>query len=96
MENHGVKARIAELRAENHELTRMTKADKLRLLEDIAKSNDAKTCDRIAAIKTHNEMLGDNLPAKHEISTGPNMLQQLEERAKFLVSSLNRAGCAEV
>jgi len=35
-------------------------------------------------------------PSQLVVDSGPNMLAQLEERAKHLVSSLNRAGCVDV
>jgi NADH dehydrogenase/NADH:ubiquinone oxidoreductase subunit G len=91
MGNEGVKERIAELRQENRQLARKTKEQKLARLEEIAWDEKAKHSDVIAALRTHNEMTGDNEPTVNIVKTGPNTLASLQERAKEVRSYLNLA-----
>lgn len=94
MANDGVAARIAELKAEsqieNRRFARMSKDKKLQILEDIAKGKKSRSMDRIAAIKTHNEMTGDNEPTVSIVESGPKTLDMIRTRAAELTSAMAR------
>ncbi len=91
VENGGVSNRIAELQKETRDAVRMTKARKLEILEEIMSSRTEKARDRIAAIKIHNVMTGDNAPTVAVVETGRSTLDDIRERAKHIVSALSRA-----
>ena len=95
MANDGVKARIAELKAEeaaeNRKFARMSKDRKLQILEDIAKTKGSRDMDRIAAIKTHNDMTGDNEPTVSIVEAGPMTLEAVRQRAQEMAAPLARA-----
>jgi len=55
-----------------------------------------KSVGKLDAAKQLASLMGWNEPDKIQVNPGPSLLAQLEERAKHLVSSLNRAGCADV
>lgn len=94
-EKDGIKARIAAIKAEDEAesraFARMSKATKLELLEGIAKRKNAKDNDRIAAIKVHNEMTGDNEPTVTVVDAGPNTLESIRERTKTMTSVMSMA-----
>jgi phage terminase small subunit len=89
-ENEGVSRRIAELQEETRNLARLSKDDKLRILERLMISETEKASDRIAAIKIHNAMVGDNQPSKMIVEAPHLDLDAIRERAKHVVSGLNR------
>jgi phage terminase small subunit len=91
VENGGVSNRIAELQKESREVARLTKEQKLEILEKIMCSQQEKARDRIAAIKVHNAMVGDNQPSKMIVEAPPYNLDAIRERAKHIVSALSRA-----
>lgn len=90
VENGGVSGRIAELQKETREVARLTKDDKLRILELLMRSQTEKASDRIAAIKIHNLMVGDNQPSKMIVEAPPFNLDSTRERAMAIVSMLDR------
>ena len=55
-----------------------------------------KSVSKLDAAKQLIQLMGWAEPDRVTVDAGPNMLAQLEERAKHLVSSLNRAGCVDV
>jgi len=64
--------------------------------EEIVKRTRVKGIPKLDAAKQLIQMQGWAEPSQLVVDSGPNMLAQLEERAKHLVSSLNRAGCVDV
>lgn len=88
MENDGVSRMIAELQNESRELARLTKDDKLRILEWIMTSEVEKARDRIAAIKIRNLMVGDNTPSKVIVESPRLDIEAIRERAKTVRSAL--------
>lgn len=90
MENHGVIARLAELQKETRKVARLTKEQKLEILEKIMCSQQEKARDRIAAIKIHNVMTGDNAPSKMVVEAPPFNLDAVRERIRAIVSPMAR------
>jgi phage terminase small subunit len=89
-----IKARIDQIIADElvaaKALARMTKADKLAILEAMARNEAVRANDRINAIKTHNDMTGDNEPTRQIIDSGENMLAAIRDRARQISSPLQR------
>lgn len=91
VENGGVSDRIAELQKETRKVARLTKEQKLEILEKIMSSQQEKTIDRIAAIKIHNVMTGDNEPTVTVVETERRIFESARERAKSIVSAFDRS-----
>jgi hypothetical protein len=66
-----IAARIAELRRQSADERTLTRTSKRRILAGIAEDGKSPAQARIGAIKTDNEMTGDNAPEKTEIRVGP-------------------------
>jgi phage terminase small subunit len=91
MENVGVKARIAELRAPQTKKALLSKDRKREIMRDIAESPTQKTQDRLRAIEIDAKLAGDFAPEQHVIEAGPKTLDAVRERAKQIGSPLGRA-----
>jgi phage terminase small subunit len=64
--NPNVKSIIEEEQKESRKRARMSKDDKLDLIEEILLEQEERTLDKLKAIEIHNKMTGDNEPEKHD------------------------------
>src|SRR5574343_1236 len=67
--NRDIAARIQQLRDQIAERILFPRIDRLGILKNISLASE-KDSDRINAIKTFNDMIGDNAPIKQEIKHG--------------------------
>lgn len=74
-----VAALVESGRAELAKKSRLTREERLRLLAEIAEDAATAPRDRIAAVRTINEMTGDNAPQRLELDGGPNLLATLTD-----------------
>lgn len=67
--NVNIQEALKEARKEIKEMSRMSKADKLEIAEEIMTDKEGeRTLDRLKAMEIHNKMTGDNEPDKVEHS----------------------------
>jgi phage terminase small subunit len=67
--------------------SRMSREEKLGILESIARNATAPARERISAIKVHNEMTGENTEAPAAPARN-DQLEQIKARAREVTSSL--------
>jgi Terminase small subunit len=84
MVNHGVRARIAEIRREKEEKAQLTKDEAIRLLGQIAK-NGQRDSDRIAAANTLGKWCGWDSPQRIIVSENPLMTYLVALRSEPLL-----------
>jgi hypothetical protein len=89
LKNDAVVERIAEILGVDPIYARMSKIRKIRFLEKIIASDTAEDCDRIAAIKIHNLMVGDHAPTRIEVDGGPEMLKAIREGPMTIEEALS-------
>lgn len=80
--NPAVKAYIASIIAEQRAQTTLTRQDVLARLDAIIKDPDIKPTARVQAIKTRNEMTGDNAPQEVNIFGLSDLLELVRAKSK--------------
>lgn len=90
MRNVEIKARIADLREPVTKKLLLSKDRKRELLRDIAEDAARPPMVRIRAIEIDAKLAGHFEPDRVEMDTGPSLLESTRERAKFIVSALDR------
>jgi len=90
VENGGVKARIAQLRAPQTRKTLMSRDRKREILAGIAESEASGKMAIIRAIEVDAKLAGHFEPDRTEIDVGPRTLQSIAERAASIKSAMVR------
>ncbi|MES2659161.1 MAG: terminase small subunit [Verrucomicrobiota bacterium] len=88
--NPKVAQAIQHERNESKRNALLTRDAKLTILAEIALNVTAPGRERIAAIKLHNDMTGENTPQPKAAGQSDTWLHDVRERAKHMVSSLCR------
>ena len=89
--NPKVARAIQHERNESKRNVLLTRDAKLTILAEIALNVTAPGRERIAAIKLHNDMTGENTPPTKPVGPSDTWLHDVRERARHVVSALCRA-----